>query len=85
MTSPNDRPFVKLPDGTVIVDRRAETFLTDGQIEEIAEKAAEKAVEKMTAGVYKAVGKSVVEKFLYLLGASTIGLYLYLKSQGILK
>jgi hypothetical protein len=58
--------------------------LTEEQIEQIAEKAAEKAIEKLTSHVYKEVGKSVVSKFFYLVGACAIGLYLWLKSKGII-
>ena len=56
----------------------------DAYIEEIAEKAAEKAIEKLTAHVYQEVGKSVVSKALYIIGACAIGLYLWLKSKGII-
>ena len=58
--------------------------LTDEQIEDIAEKAAEKAIEKLTGDVYKAVGKSVVQKLVWILGAITVGGYLYLKKVGVL-
>lgn len=57
--------------------------LTDEQIEEIAEKAAEKAIEKLTGDVYKAVGKSVVEKAIWIVGAISLGIWLYLKKIGI--
>lgn len=64
--------------------RRDQCPLTDEEyIEEIAEKAAEKAIEKLTAHVYQEVGKSVVSKALYIVGACSIGLYLWLKSKGI--
>jgi tetrahydromethanopterin S-methyltransferase subunit G len=65
--------------------RREQCPLTDEEyIEEIAEKAAEKAIEKLTAHVYQEVGKSVVSKALYIIGACSIGLYLWLKSKGII-
>lgn len=65
--------------------RREQCPLTDeAYIEEIAEKAAEKAIEKLTAHVYQEVGKSVVSKALYIIGAASIGLYLWLKSKGII-
>ena len=57
--------------------------LTEDQIELIAEKAAEKAIEKLTSHVYQEVGKSVVSKLFYIVGACAIGLYLWLKSKGI--
>lgn len=59
-------------------------LMGEAAIEEIAEKAAEKAIEKLTAHVYQGVGKSVVSKALYIVGACTIGLYLWLKSKGVI-
>ncbi len=46
--------------------------LSEDQIELIAEKAAEKAVAKLTEEFYKQVGRSVVDKFLIVLGAATL-------------
>ena len=46
--------------------------LSDEQIDLIAEKAAQKAVAKLTEEFYKQVGKSVVDKFLIVLGAVTL-------------
>ena len=63
---------------------RRQNPLSEDQIEEIAEKAAEKAIEKLTGDVYKAVGKSVVQKMVWILGAITVGGYLYLKKVGVL-
>jgi tetrahydromethanopterin S-methyltransferase subunit G len=57
--------------------------LTEEQIEQIAQKAAEKAIEKLTSHVYQEVGRSVVSKIFYLVGACAIGLFLWLKSKGI--
>lgn len=58
--------------------------LTEDQIEMIAEKAAEKAIEKLTSHVYQEVGKSVVSKLFYIVGACALGLWLWLKSKGII-
>jgi len=58
--------------------------LTEEQIEQIAEKAAEKAIEKLTSHVYQEVGKSVVSKLFYIVGACALGLWLFLKSKGII-
>jgi len=57
--------------------------LSEEQIEMIAERAAEKAVEKLTGRIYQEVGKSVLSKVTYILGAVTVGLYLWLKSKGL--
>jgi hypothetical protein len=59
--------------------------LTDKQVEAIAERAAEKAVSKLTNHVYQEVGRSVVQKSLYILGACAIGVYIWLKSHGYVK
>ena len=59
--------------------------LTELQIDEIAEKAAEKAIEKLTAHVYQEVGRSVVSKFVWILGALTVGVYLWAQSKGFIK
>ena len=58
--------------------------LTEEQIELIAEKAAEKAIEKLTSHVYQEVGKSVVSKLFYIVGASALAVWLWLKSKGVL-
>ena len=59
-------------------------MLDDTAIEKIAERAAEKAVEKLTKHVYQEVGKSVVSKFVYIVGACSVGLYLWMKSKGVI-
>lgn len=64
-------------------ERRSRLHITDEQIEDIAEKAAEKAIEKLTGDVYKAVGKSVVSKFLWIVGASAVGVWIWAKKAGI--
>lgn len=65
------------------IERRKQSVqLTDEQIEEIAEKAAEKAVEKMTNQIYMEVGKGVVKKALYLIGAFIVGAGIWAKAKG---
>lgn len=64
------------------VERRKSSILSEEQIEEIAERAAEKAVEKMTNQIYLEVGKGVVKKALYLLGALVVGAGLWAKAKG---
>lgn len=54
--------------------------LSDEQIDAIAEKAADKAVEKMTSYIYQEVGKSVISKLFYIVGALSIGAYVYVKN-----
>lgn len=53
-------------------------FLTEEQIEKIAERAAKVALEN----VYKEIGKSVVSKFLWAVGAVVLAAYAYLKGAG---
>lgn len=52
--------------------------LTEEQIEAIAERAANKALEK----VYAQIGRSVVTKFLWALGAATLAILAWLKGSG---
>lgn len=74
----------KKPAAYIGPERRSGPFLSEEQIEEIAEKAAEKAIEKMTGDIYRAVGKSVLTKFLWVIGASTVGAWLWLKGKGVI-
>ena len=59
-------------------------FSDEAVLEKIAEKAAEKAIEKLTDHVYQEVGRSVISKFVYIVGACSLGLYLWLKSKGVI-
>ena len=60
-------------------------YLSDEQLDKLAEKAAEKAVEKMTNSIYKEVGKSVISKILWLVGVIAVSLALWLHSKGFLQ
>jgi hypothetical protein len=59
-------------------ERRNAAHLTDEQIELIAERAAERALEK----VYSSIGKSVVNKVLWLVGAAALAAVAYFKGIG---
>lgn len=59
-------------------------FSDEAVLEKIAEKAAEKAIKKLTNHVYQEVGRSVISKFVYVVGACSLGLYLWLKSKGVI-
>lgn len=59
-------------------ERRASFPLTEEQLEAIAERAAEKALEK----VYASIGKSIVQKFLWLVGAAALALAAWMKGSG---
>ncbi len=67
---------------TPVDHRKPSVQLTDEQIDEIADRAAKKAVEQMTNQMYLEVGKGVVKKALYLLGAFVIGAGLWAKAKG---
>ena len=60
-------------------ERRKHEHLTDEQIEQIAERAAEVALEK----VYTQIGKSVVSKFLWIIGAASLAVLAYFKGKGV--
>lgn len=60
-------------------NERRSTALTESQIEAIAERAAEVALEK----VYASVGKSVINKFLWLVGAAALAVYAYMQGKGV--
>ena len=57
-----------------------EIQLTDAQIDEIAEKAAERASQK----IYQNVGKSVLTKLTWMVGAAVVGLFMWLGGNGTL-
>lgn len=59
-------------------------YLTAADIEKVAERAADKAVKKITDQVYLEVGRSVVNKFLWAVGAITVGFVLWLHSKGFI-
>lgn len=57
--------------------------LSEEQIEAIAEKAADRAVKKLTDQVYREVGRGVLARFAWLVGAAAIGVYLWLDTKGV--
>ena len=52
--------------------------------EKVAEKAADRALEKLTGRLYQEVGKGVVSKFFYIVGACAVGLWLWLKAKNLI-
>lgn len=60
-------------------ERSKHEQLTDEQVEQIAERAAEVALEK----VYTQIGKSIVSKFLWLIGAASLAVLAYFKGKGV--
>lgn len=61
------------------------TPLTDAQIDKIAEKAADRAVAKITDQVYREVGKGVISRFTWIVGALAVATFIYAKTQGWIK
>lgn len=63
--------------------------LSDEEIDAIAEKAAEKAaqrvIEDVTSRIYMEVGKTVLSKLLWMVGALVVGLIIWGTSTGWLK
>ena len=53
-------------------------YLTEEDIDRIAEKAAEKAIEK----VYTEIGKNVVSKVFYFVGAVSLAVGAWLSGKG---
>ena len=66
-------------------ERRRPITLSEGQLDEIAERAAERAISKLTDHVYLQVGRSVVNKLLWVIGAVFAGGYIWLHSKGYMK
>lgn len=60
------------------VERRRIEVLTDEQIEQIAERAAQVALNK----VYTEIGRSVVKKALWIIGASVLAALVWLGRDG---
>lgn len=65
-------------------DKSGCPYLTEDQIEKIAERSAEKAVNKMADQLYREVGKGVVSKALWLTGIVFVGISVWLHSKGFL-
>jgi hypothetical protein len=66
-------------------ERRKEVHITDAQIERIAAQAAEKAVQHVLDTGYRVVGRNVIEKGIWLVGAVSCGLFAYFASKGWIK
>jgi len=55
-------------------ERREVINLNEEQVDMIAEKAAVKAVARMTGKMYEEVGKTIVQKFFWLVGLLAVGI-----------
>ena len=72
-------------DGHIERRRNAICLVDDAQINLIAERAADRAVEKITSQIYREIGRTVLQKLIWVVGAVAIGAYMYMQSQGMLK
>jgi len=66
-------------------ERRKEVFLSESQIEQIAEEAARRALSHMIDDGYRAVGKNIIEKGIWVVGVIACGLFAWLASKGFVK
>lgn len=67
------------------MSEKSDKFLTEEQIEHIAEKAANKAIEKITHQLYEEIGRRLVSKLLTGVGVVTVVFLGWLASQGWIK
>lgn len=67
-------------------DRRSgQIWLTEEQIDKIAEEAAKKAVALMVEQAYQEVGKAIINKAMWFIGVVTLGIGYWLNSKGLIK
>lgn len=81
MEDQNSKPVTE----AICLERRANLNLSETQIEEIAERAANKAVNKITSEAYQAIGKTVVSKFIWIVGVLSTAALLFATSKGWIK
>lgn len=74
-----------MKDGYNGEERRTHEWLTEEQIEIIAERAASRAMLKMTDQIYREVGKGVISKLLYMVGVTAVALWAWAHANGWLK
>lgn len=58
-------------------ERRHAVSLTHEQIEEIASRAADKAIDRITQQVYQQIGRSVINKLMWIIGSLTVAAYIW--------
>ena len=63
------------------MEERRKSVLTDADVEKIAERAATIAIDR----VYTEIGRSVVKKTLFIVGASVFAIFAWLAGTGQLK
>ena len=58
-------------------ERGQSVLLTHDQIEEIASRAADKAIDRITQQVYQQVGRSVINKLIWIVGSLSVAFYIW--------
>jgi translation initiation factor 6 (eIF-6) len=69
---------------SIPVNADGHVYISQDEIQIIADAAAEKAVEKIRSVIYEEVGKSVLKWLAYLIGAVVVGSAMWLSSKGAL-
>lgn len=59
-------------------DKSGCPYLTEAQMEDIAERAAQRALDKVAMNV----GKNVISKVFWVAGAASVAAYLWIKDKG---
>ena len=68
----------------LIADENFISAIIERVAEKAADKAADKAVLKLEGVIFQTVGRTVIDKLAYLLGAIIVGGYLYLNNKGMI-
>jgi len=68
-----------------MIEQRKTYTMTGEQIEKVAEIAATKALEKASSDFFLYVGKGIVARSFWIIGASGLAVYFWLQSKGIVK
>lgn len=85
-SGPNRRTEMRISEDEVErIAERAAKIAVEHSAQLIAERAAELAVQKLATSMYQMVGKSVVEKAFYIIGALSLAAYLYAQNRGWIK
>lgn len=63
-------------------ERRSHPHIPEDQVEAIAERAAEIAIEKVTSQVYQSVGRTVVHRFIWTVGALAVAALAWARKEG---
>ena len=60
------------------IDKTGCPYLSEKQMEEIAERAAQRALDKVAMNV----GRNVISKVFWITGAAAVAVYLWIKDKG---